>query len=122
VGRGDDAGLVEERETGMAKYLVQGSFSSDGLQGLMKEGGTSRRDAIAKMLAEIGGSLEAFYFGFGGTDVFVLADVPDNITAAALGMTVGASGAVATSTVVLLTPEEIDAASKKAVPYRPPGR
>jgi uncharacterized protein with GYD domain len=113
---------VEERETGMAKYLVQGSFSSDGLQGLMKEGGTSRRDSIAKMLAEIGGSLEAFYFGFGGTDVFVLADVPDNITAAALGMTVGASGAVATNTVVLLTPEEIDAASKKAIPYRAPGR
>ena len=106
----------------MAKYLVQGSFSSEGLQGLMKEGGTSRRDAIASMLAEIGGALEAFYFGFGNTDVFVLADVPDNITAAAVGMTIGATGAVATNTIVLLTPEEIDAASKKAVPYRAPGR
>jgi uncharacterized protein with GYD domain len=106
----------------MAKYLIQGSFSSDGLQGLMKEGGTSRREAIATMLAEIGGSLEAFYFGFGTTDVFVLADAPDNITAAAVGMTIGATGAVATNTIVLLTPEEIDTASKKAVPYRAPGR
>jgi uncharacterized protein with GYD domain len=106
----------------MAKYLIQGSFSSDGLQGLMKEGGTSRREAIATMLAEIGGSLEAFYFGFGTTDVFVLADAPDNITAAAVGMTIGATGAVATNTIVLLTPEEIDAASNKAVPYRAPGR
>jgi uncharacterized protein with GYD domain len=88
----------------------------------MKEGGTSRRDSIATMLSEIGGSLEAFYFGFGSTDVFVLADVPDNITAAALGMNIGATGAVSTTTIVLLTPEEIDAASKKAIPYRAPGR
>ena len=96
----------------MPKFLVQGSFSVDGLKGLMKEGGTSRRDTISKMLSDLGGSVEAFYFGFGGTDVFVLCDVPDNVTAAAIGLAVGASGAVSTNTVVLLTPEEIDAATR----------
>jgi uncharacterized protein with GYD domain len=106
----------------MPRYLVEGTFSREGLQGLIKEGGTGRRDAIAKMLTEIGGTLEGFYFAFGSEDVLVLADVPDNVTAAAIGMTVGASGAVSTKTVVLLTPEEIDEASKKAFPYRPPGQ
>jgi uncharacterized protein with GYD domain len=106
----------------MAKFLVQGSFTVEGLRGLMKEGGTSRRDTISKMLSDLGGSVEAFYFGFGGTDVFVLCDVPDNVTAAAIGLAVGASGAVSTNTVVLLTPEEIDAATRTSVGYRAPGQ
>jgi len=106
----------------MPKFLVQGSFSAEGVKGLMKEGGTSRRETISKMLTDLGGSLDAFYFGFGGTDVWVLADVPDNVTAAALGMTISATGAVSTNTVVLLTPEEIDAATKTSVGYRPPGQ
>jgi len=105
----------------MAKYMIQASYTQAGVQGVLKEGGSSRRDAIAGLLAGLGGSLEGFYFAFGDDDVFVIADLPDNITAAAIGLTVAAAGAVSSRTVVLLTPEEVDAATKKSVDYRPPG-
>jgi uncharacterized protein with GYD domain len=105
----------------MAKYLLQASYTPSGVQGVLKEGGSGRRDAIGKLLADLGGTLEAFYFAFGDDDVYVIADVPDNVTAAAISLTVGAAGAASVTTVVLLTPEEIDRATKQSVAYRPPG-
>ena len=105
----------------MAKYLLQASYTQSGVQGVIKEGGSGRRDAIGKLLADLGGSLEAFYFAFGENDVYVIADVPDNTTAAAISLTVGAAGAATVKTIVLLTPEEIDRATKQSVAYRPPG-
>ena len=70
---------------------------------------------------DLGGTLEAFYYAFGESDVYIIADAPDNATVAALSLTVTASGAVSSETVVLLSPEEIDQASNMAVDYRPPG-
>jgi uncharacterized protein with GYD domain len=105
----------------MARYLIEASYTREGMQGVMKEGGSGRRDAIGKMLADLGGTLESFYFAFGRTDAYVTVEVPDNVTAAAIGLAVAASGAASTNTVVLLTPEEIDAATKKTVAYRAPG-
>ncbi len=105
----------------MAKYLLEANYTQAGVQGVLKEGGSGRRDAIGKLLADLGGTLEAFYFAFGDDDVYVIADVPDNTTAAAIALTVGAAGAATVKTVVLLTPEEIDAATKQSVAYRPPG-
>ena len=105
----------------MARYLLQASYTQSGVQGVIKEGGSGRRDAIGKLLADLGGSLEAFYFAFGEDDVYVIADVPDNTTAAAISLTVGAAGAATVKTIVLLTPEEIDRATKQSVAYRPPG-
>jgi uncharacterized protein with GYD domain len=61
------------------------------------------------------------YYAFGEDDVLVIAEYPDNVTAAAASLTVAASGAVSVKMVVLLTPEEIDEAAKKSVDYRPPG-
>jgi uncharacterized protein with GYD domain len=108
-------------EADVAKYMIQGSYTQSGVQGVLKEGGSGRRDAVAKLLADLGGSLDAFYFAFGEDDVYVIADVPDNITAAAIALTVGAAGAVRIRTVVLLTPEEVDRATQQSVNYRPPG-
>ncbi len=105
----------------MAKYLWKASYSPDGVKGVLKEGGTGRRAAIEKLAANLGGAIDAFYFAFGGTDVYVIADIPDNVTAAAVALTVGAAGAASIETVVLLTPEEIDQAVQKTVEYRPPG-
>ncbi len=73
------------------------------------------------MVQGLGGKLEAFYYAFGEPDVFVIVDVPDAVTAAAISLTVNATGAVTVSTVALMTPQEIDQASKKSVSYRPPG-
>jgi uncharacterized protein with GYD domain len=105
----------------MAKYLIQASYKAEGIKGLLKEGGSNRRASVEKSIQAIGGKVEAFYFAFGDTDVYVIADLPDNATAAALALNVTSSGTVTCKTTVLMTPEEIDAAAKKTPNYRPPG-
>jgi uncharacterized protein with GYD domain len=105
----------------MTTYLVTASFSPEGVRGLLKEGGTSRRATIGEMIRGLGGTLEGFYFAFGKNDVYAIAQLPDNATAAAVSLAINATGAVHSSVVVLITPEEIDAATKKTVGYRAPG-
>jgi uncharacterized protein with GYD domain len=105
----------------MAKYLIRANYSVEGLHGLLKEGGTGRRAAIEKLLGSVGGKVEALYYAFGETDVYVLVEAPSNVTAAALSLIVSAAGAAKTSVTVLLTPEEIDEAVKMHPTYRPPG-
>ena len=106
----------------MPKYLLQANYLGEGIKGLLKEGGSSRRAAAEKAIQSVGGKLDAFYYAFGETDGFLIADVPDNVSMAALALTVSASGLVTAKTTLLLTPEEIDAAIKKAPAYRPPGQ
>jgi Uncharacterized conserved protein len=106
----------------MAKYLYQASYTAEGVRGLLKDGGSSRREAVKKMIGSLGGTMEAFYYAFGADDVYLVVDVPDNVTAAAAALAVGSSGAVKIRTTVLLTPEEMDAAAKKTVAFRPPGK
>ena len=105
----------------MPKYLFQANYTSEGMQGLLKEGGTSRRQVFEEMAKEQGGSLESFYYAFGGADLYVTFDLPDTVTAAAISLSIGAGGALDITTVQLITPEEIDAACGKKVSYRPPG-
>ena len=105
----------------MPKYLIQASYSSEGVQGLLKGGGSARRAAVEAAVKSAGGRLEALYFAFGETDAFAILDLPDNASAAALALALGASGAGNAKTTVLLTPEEMDAATKKTISYRAPG-
>jgi len=106
----------------MPKYLLEANYVGDGVKGLLKEGGTNRRAAVDKAIKSLGGTLEGFYYAFGKHDAYVIADVPDNATAAAIAMAVAATGIVSIKTTVLLTPEEIDAAVKKTPSYRGPGQ
>ncbi len=105
----------------MAKYLLQVNYTVSGIQGVVAEGGSARLAAAKGAIESAGGTLESFYFAFGVTDVFVIADFPDSVSAAAVALTVSAGGGAAVNTTVLLTPEEVDAATKKTVGYRPPG-
>jgi uncharacterized protein with GYD domain len=105
----------------MTRYLLRVSYTTDGVRGLLKEGGSSRQAMVAGMIGDLGGTLEAFYYAFGRDDVVVIAELPDNVTAAAVSLAVTAAGAARSSVVVLLTPEEVDAAAKKTVAYRAPG-
>jgi uncharacterized protein with GYD domain len=105
----------------MAKFLVVASYTAEGIKGVVSKGGSARRDAVSKMAADLGGSVESFYFGFGEGDAYVTVDLPDNVSAAALGLAVTATGLVSTKTIVLLTPEEIDKAAKTKVNYKAPG-
>ena len=106
----------------MAKYLLKVSYTKEGVQGLIKDGGSKRRDSVTKLISDLKGKVEAFYFAFGDSDALVIVDLPDSPTMAAVSMAVAGTGAVKISTVPLLTPEEIDKASKKSVAYRAPGK
>ena len=106
----------------MPKYLIQASYTPEGVEGVRSKGGSSRRDAVAETTSSLGGRLESFYFGFGDHDTYVIVDLPDNEAAAAVALTVNAAGGAAVKTTVLLTPEQVDEAAKRSVDYRPPGR
>jgi uncharacterized protein with GYD domain len=106
----------------MAKYLFEARYSVEGAKGVAREGGSGRRAAIAKMIEGLGGKLETFYYAFGDVDAYVIVDVPDNVTAAAAALAVNQGGGATVKTVVLIPPEDMDKAGKKAVEYRPPGR
>ena len=105
----------------MPKYLYQASYTTEGAKGLLKDGGSKRRAAAEGLVKSLGGKLEAFYYAFGEPDLFIILDVPDNVSAAAGALTVTAAGAVSIKTTVLLSPEELDQAAKKSATYRPPG-
>jgi uncharacterized protein with GYD domain len=105
----------------VAKYMIAGNYTSPGVKGVMSDGGSGRRDAVAKLAESLGGSLDTFYFAFGKDDFYVTVDLPGNEAAVAVAMAVNAAGATDTRTIVLLTPEEVDSAAKLSPTYRAPG-
>ena len=105
----------------MAKYMLRVNYTADGAKGLMKDGGSARRSAAQRVAESVGGRIESFYFAFGETDAFVIAELPDAASAAAIALTVSASGGATSRTTVLMTPEDVDAAAKKSPQYSAPG-
>ena len=105
----------------MPKYLLEVSYTLDGVRGVVAKGGSARLAAAQAAAESAGGSIESLYFAFGGVDVFAVADLPSNEAAAALALTVSAGGGATVKTVVLLSPEEVDAATQQTVQYTPPG-
>ena len=105
----------------MPKYLFTGSYTAEGAKGLLKEGGSGRKRATEEVAQSVGGKVEAYYFGFGTDDFYLIADLPNAAAAAAASLHASSSGALHIRTVVLITPEEMDEAAKLSVRYRPPG-
>jgi uncharacterized protein with GYD domain len=106
----------------MAKYLIQATYSADGLKGVLKDKASGRKAALEKALASVGAKLDAFYYAFGDHDVVIVVDAPDNVTVAAVTLAASSTGLARTSTTPLLTIEETDQAIKKSVQYRGPGQ
>ena len=105
----------------MPKFLVEANYTAEGIKGLVKDKASGRKAALTQAIKKLGGKMDAMYFCLGENDVIVIADVPDHITAAALGMAASASGLVRTKTTALLTVAEADEALSKTVSYRAPG-
>jgi len=107
----------------MPLYLGRFSYTTDAMRALMSE--PQDRSAAAREVAEsLGGKLLGFWFAFGEFDGVFLMEAPDNASAAALAMAVGAGGALSDlETTVLLDMEEAQDAMRKAAAatYRPPG-
>jgi uncharacterized protein with GYD domain len=106
----------------MAKYLIKASYSPEGFKGVMAKGGSARAEAIEKLASGVGGSVDSVHFAFGSDDVYAIVEAPSHEAMAAIAGTVGQTGALSSyETVVLLTPAQLDEASRMAVDYAPPG-
>ncbi len=106
----------------MPKYLYRGSYSAEGTKGLLRDGGVKRRDTVTKLIEGLGGKVDLFTYAFGKDDVVIVMDLPDNVTAAAIAMTVASSGAVKGNITVLMSAEEVDRAGELRVAYTAPGQ
>ena len=105
----------------MSKYLVQASYTADGVKGLAKDTGSGRKKAVARAIESLGGKLEAMYYSFGEFDAVAIMDLPDNAAAARFALKAAGTGQVHVKTTPLLTVEEVDKALVKKVDYRAPG-
>ncbi len=105
----------------MAKYLIQGRYTTQGIQGLVSDSASGRRADVQAAVTALGGKLEAFYYAFGEDDAVIIVDLPNNIKAAALALTTSRSGAVRVRTTTLLTVEDVDKALEIETQYRAPG-
>ena len=106
----------------MPKYLVQASYTTQGILGLAQDSASGRRADVQAAVTALGGKVEAFYYSFGEDDVVIILDLPNNVAAAAMGLTSAASGAVRVRTTPLLTVEDVDKALEVKLKYRPPGK
>jgi uncharacterized protein with GYD domain len=105
----------------MAKYLLQASYTVEGTQGLLKDGGSKRKAAAEEAVKGVGGKLDAFYYALGDHDAYVIVDIPDAVSAMALSIAINSTGGVSLKTTPLLSVEDMDTAIKKKVNYRKPG-
>ena len=105
----------------MPKFLVEATYSAEGFKGLAKDKASGRKAAISAAVKKLGGKLDAMYFCLGDEDVILICDMPDHITAAALGSAACGSGMARTSSKLLLTVEEADKALSMPVAYKAPG-
>jgi uncharacterized protein with GYD domain len=106
----------------MPKYLLQASYTTEGIQGLVEDSASGRRADVQAAVKAAGGKVEVFYYAFGADDAIIILDLPDNVTAAAVGLTIAGSGAVRARTTPLLTVEEVDKALEVKMRYRAPGK
>ena len=96
--------------------MFRTSYTKAGLEGLLREGGTGRREALRQTIEGMGGTLEGFYYAFGDCDLYLITELPDDATATAVSLSVGAAGALDVEVTVLVTPETVDEAVSKSVP------
>lgn len=105
----------------MPKYLIEASYGADGVRGIAQQGGSARREIVGQLIGSMGGTMESFYFAFGDADVYAIAELPSDEAATALALGINQSAATKIKTVVLLTPEQVDAAARMVPEYTPPG-
>jgi uncharacterized protein with GYD domain len=106
----------------MPKFLIEATYTAEGLKGLQRDKASGRIQAIKNALRSVDGQLECCYWCLGDRDVIAIAELPNTVAASALATAVSASGVARTRTTALLSAEEIDAALAKNINYQAPGR
>jgi uncharacterized protein with GYD domain len=98
----------------MPSYLVQVSYTSDAVAALVSNP-QNRTEVVRKSVENLGGKLVGSWMSFGDYDVVLIAEMPDNVSAAALSIAAAAGGSLkSVKTTPLLTAEEGLAAAAKA--------
>ena len=108
----------------MPHYLVQAPYSTEAISNLVKNP-QDRSAAVRALIERTGGRLEAFYYAFGDYDVVAIAEMPDNVSMAALSMAVSTSCALKNfkTTALIPTEEGVEALRKAGtIELQPPGR
>ena len=110
----------------MAKYVTFFTYTSEAWAGMIQSPG-DRTAAVRQLTDSVGGSLESLYWMFGAHDGIAIADAPDSVSAAALSVAVGSTGAIKDlETHELFTQEQLNQmllrAKDAAQVYQPPGR
>ena len=105
----------------MRKYLLYGSYTTEGYQDLLEEGGSVRIPIAKRALKSVGGKLESFYYANGGQDFYIVVDLPDHLSAAAITLVGNAGGAFRIRAEALLTPAEMDAVVSKEIDFNTSG-
>jgi uncharacterized protein with GYD domain len=105
----------------MPKYLLQASYTAEGLKGLAKDKASGRKAAVQAAMKQVKGKVESFYFTFGADDVVLIVEAPDNIAIASLSLAAGSTGLVNLRTTTLLSVDEVDQALALPSKYRAPG-
>ena len=73
--------------------MYQVAYDEDGWADLVKKP-VDRIEQIRPVVRKLGGKIETAYFCFGEYDFVVIADFPDNASAAALSMAASAGGSI----------------------------
>lgn len=105
----------------MPMFLATGPYTSAGVAGLTKVGARQRASEIAAMAERLGGRLEAMYFGLSESDTYIVFELPDIATAAAIAKVANATGTGHCNMQPILTPEQMDEALEIDTTFAPPG-
>ena len=80
----------------MPTYVILVNYTQQGIQGIKES--PARLDAAKKAFKAAGGELKEWYLTMGATDAVVIAEGPNDETAAILALTIAAGGNVRTQT------------------------
>jgi uncharacterized protein with GYD domain len=105
----------------MPTFMIKASYTAEGTRGLLKDGGTGRKEAVEALVTSRGGTMKGFYYAFADDDLYIIADLPTNADLAAVCLAINSTAGARVKANTLLDAEEIDEAVRKAVKYRPPG-
>jgi uncharacterized protein with GYD domain len=105
----------------MPTYLHIGTYTRAGTRALREQGGSAREAAVRAAVEGVGGSVHDLYWALGGSRVYAIIELPDDLTATALELAVEDAGALDLETIALLSARDMDRASSQGAGYDPPG-
>jgi len=106
----------------MTRYLIEETVTSQGIAALIKNP-HDRTEVIRPIFESVGGKLEHYYVAYNENTVYILAEIPDQESLAAIIWAFQAGGGPISlkATPLMTATEAVDMAKKAgSLGYRPP--